>query len=201
MNPSTWLRKHSAIIFLSVLCSYMMVNGYFKWDTMNTNRSQEHPQRRICSSHRSIWPETLAQYDRTWGLKPSKSDEGDEEETTKEKKDKKKWHLHWWEEKKRKLDLFSLSLCFCVCGSHFYLNLTAGGWSVTEKYLTTEMHWSETNLSWLPPGRSPGCTFETGPGQSTRMNTNTYLPKGICYQKKKKEKPRTSHLGILCLIV
>lgn len=108
----------------------------------------------------------------SWGLKPSE---------------------HWWERQKRrpirgegqkemtailvsnaaraKLDLF---LCFCVSGLLFPLNLTVGVWSITEKYLTTKNRWSEMNLCWLDPGRSPG----------------TYLKLDLGENKCTKKKPR-----------
>lgn len=56
--------------------------------------------------------------------------------------------------------------------SLFPLNLTVGGWSTTEKYLTTKICWSETNLSWLAPGRSHGYTFEIGSGQGSSKHTH-----------------------------
>lgn len=86
-------------------------------------------------------------------------------EKKKQQKKKTKRNDSYIGAKHSKRNRWTFFSAFVFLVQFFPLNLTAGGWGTTEKYLTTEICWSETNLSWLPPGRSPGYTFEIGPEQ------------------------------------
>lgn len=87
----------------------------------------------------------------------------DRKEDLSEEKDKKKWQLYWCQTQREQSWIFFL--CFCVSGLLFPLNLTVGVWSITEKYLTTKNRWSEMNLCWLDPGRSPGTYLKLDLGE------------------------------------
>lgn len=112
---------------------------------------------------------------------------------------------HWWERQEKKTKRNDSNTCakhskkncwifcpyFCVSSSIFPLNLTDGGWSTTEKYLTTENCWSETNPSSLPPGRSPGHVWNRT-WTRTHMQTHICTPTDICQRH---FVPKISYLG------